>query len=148
MIAFDVNVFVYALDPTSSHHEEARHILQSRLGGSETVAVLDSTLVSTCRITTHRRLMANPLSPDQALEFCTAVRSAPAALSAPALPAAWEHFQNLVTRLGLRGGDLSDAWLAAQALALGARFVTFDRGFRRFSQLDVVVLGEGGAQAR
>lgn len=142
MIAFDVNVFVYAIDGTSAHHDEARRVLEAALGGTETVAVLESTLVSTARIVTHRRLMSTPLGPEEALEFCAAVRGAPAALPAPSMPEAWGHFHDLVTRLGMRGSDLSDVWLAAQAQALGARFATFDRGFRRFADLDLVILGE------
>lgn len=142
MIAFDVNVFVYAIDHSCGHHDEARRTLETALSGAETVAILESTLVSTARIVTHRRLMSNPLKPEEALEFCAVVRGAPAALSAPSMPATWGHFHDLVTRLGLRGSDLSDVWLAAQAQALGARFVTFDRGFRRFAELDVTILGE------
>lgn len=38
MIAFDVNVFVYAIDRTCEHHGEARHVLETALGGVETVA--------------------------------------------------------------------------------------------------------------
>ncbi|KGN33894.1 DNA-binding protein [Knoellia sinensis KCTC 19936] len=141
MIVFDVNVFVYAIDNVSTHHAEARDVLQSSLGGSETVAILEPTLVSMARIVTHHRLMATPLSPEDALEFCEAVRGAPAALPSPPTPRAWGYFHDLVTRLGMRGSDLSDVWLAAQAQALGARFVTFDRGFRRFAELDVRILG-------
>lgn len=58
------------------------------------------------------------------------------------MSAAWDHFHDLVTRLGMRGSDLNDVWLAAQAHALGARFATFDRAFRRFADLDIVILGE------
>ncbi|WP_353952716.1 TA system VapC family ribonuclease toxin [Knoellia sp. S7-12] len=146
MIVFDVNVFVYAIDSSCAHHGEARRALETALGGAETVAVLESTLVSTTRTVTHRRLMSNPLEPEEALEFCAVVRDAPAALPAPSMPPAWGHFHDLVTRLGLRGSDLSDVWLAAQAQALGARFVTFDRGFRRFTELDVTILGERSAE--
>jgi predicted nucleic acid-binding protein len=34
-----------------------------------------------------------------------------------------------------------DAYLAAFAITAGLRFVTFDRAFRQFSDLDVVLLG-------
>lgn len=146
MIAFDVNVFVYAIDRTTEHHDEARRVLEAALGGAETVAVLESTLVSMTRIVTHRRLMSNPLRPDEALAFCAAVRGAPAALPAPSMPAAWGLFHDLVLHMGMRGPDLSDAWLAAQAQSLGARFATFDRGFRRFADLDVTILGEPSAE--
>ncbi|MFC7487359.1 TA system VapC family ribonuclease toxin [Knoellia sp. CPCC 206453] len=147
MIVFDVNVFVYAIDRTSEHHEEARRVLEAALGGAETVAVLESTLVSTARIVTHRRLMSHPLRPEEALEFCAAVRGAPAALPAPSMAATWGLFHDLVLRLGVRGSELSDVWLAAQAQALGARFTTYDRGFRRFADLDVTILGEPSTKA-
>ena len=142
MIAFDVNVFVYALDPESPRHAEASRALEDSLAGSESVVLVESTLVSTARIVTHRRLMARPLRTEEALQFCAAVRAAPRAVSAGVVPKAWDHFARMVSELGLRGGDLTDAWLAAQAVALRARFVTFDRGFRRFPGLQVTILGE------
>jgi len=47
----------------------------------------------------------------------------------------------MVTVLDLRANDITDAWLAAQAIALGAHFITFDRGFQRFPGLHRTVLG-------
>ncbi|HEY3291027.1 MAG TPA: TA system VapC family ribonuclease toxin [Anaerolineae bacterium] len=35
-----------------------------------------------------------------------------------------------------------DAYLAAFAIAAGLRFVTFDRGFRQFTNLDLLLLGD------
>ena len=59
---------------------------------------------------------------------------------------AWRHFVGLVTALELRGNDVPDAWLAAQAIELDAHFVTFDRGFRRFPGLHLTVLGQAPAR--
>ncbi len=140
MIIFDVNVFVYALDPESAFHDRALAALEEGLNGGEPVGLVETTLVSTARIVTHRRLMRRPLSPDQALQFCASLRDAPRSVRLDSTTDSWSRFATLVTNLGLRGPDLSDAWLAAVAKAHRARFVTFDRGFRRFPGLDVEVL--------
>jgi toxin-antitoxin system PIN domain toxin len=51
-----------------------------------------------------------------------------------------EHLAALGARRGSSPGFWSDAYLAAFALAGGHRFATFDRGFRRFEELDLILL--------
>lgn len=48
---------------------------------------------------------------------------------------AWTIFQNLVTSVGIRGSDTTDAYLAALAMEHDCEWWTTDRGFRRFPNL-------------
>ncbi len=47
---------------------------------------------------------------------------------------------DLASQLNISGGDWTDAYLAASAIAGNYRLVTLDRGFRRFSGLDLLLL--------
>jgi predicted nucleic acid-binding protein len=53
-------------------------------------------------------------------------------------PRHWEIFQQLTEVSGIRGGSLTDAYLAAFAIENDATFVTFDRGFAKFPGLKVL----------
>ena len=141
MIIFDVNVFVTAMDLDAAGYPVASQALVRALTGTEPVGVIDETLAATVRISTNRRIKTRPASPERALAFCERIRSAPMAERVQSGPAAWQRFTTMVTGVELRGNDITDAWLAAQAIELGAHFVTFDRGFQRFPGLHLTVLG-------
>ena len=138
MIVLDVNVVVYALRREFPQHEVSRRWLQERLAGPEGVVAGDEVLAAAVRLLTHRRILATPLTPRDALAAIEGIRGAPAIVS-PAPPRErWSIFSRCVDDLALRANDIPDALLAAQTIALGARLATFDRGFRRFPGLDVI----------
>jgi uncharacterized protein len=141
VIVFDVNVFLFAFDRSTSHHELASQTLVQALTGTEPVGVIDETLTATVRISTNPRITSRPATTAQAIAFCERVRSAPMAEPAPIGTAAWPRFASLAASLQLRGNDITDAWLAARAIELRAQFITFDKGFERFPDLRVTVLG-------
>lgn len=141
MIIFDVNVFVNAMDLDAASYPVAHQALVRALTGTEPVGVIDETLTATVRICTNPRIKTQAASTPQALAFCERIRSAPTAKRVEPGASAWRLFGGLVTALELRGNDIPDAWLAAQAIELGAHFITFDRGFQRFPGLQLTVLG-------
>ena len=140
MIIFDVNVLLFSMDEAAPYHALASNALVRALTGTEKVGLIDETLTAVVRISTNRRLQANAATSAQAVSFCERVRSAPAAERVRPGTGAWPHFTGLVSSLELQGNDITDAWLAAQALELDAHFVTFDRGFQRFPDLHLTVL--------
>lgn len=144
MILLDVNVLVYAARREFVDHDRAHAWLGAALTGDEPVAVTDEVLAGAIRLLTHHRVLRTPLSGDAALAYCRAVRSAPAVLVPTPSARRWSLFERLVAGLGLRANDVPDALLAATAMDLGARVATFDRGFRRFPDLTVVVPAEVG----
>jgi toxin-antitoxin system PIN domain toxin len=139
VILIDVTVVVYAARREFDHHAAAHEWLTAALAGPEPVAVLDEVLAAAVRLLTNHRVLTGPLTGEEALAVCSAVRGAPAALTPTVGAGRWTTFHRLVTEHDLRANDVPDALLAATALDLGARLATFDRGFRRFSGLDVVV---------
>lgn len=140
MILFDVNVLVEAFRADAPHHARAREVVLGALTGIEPVAIDDQTLAAVVRLVTHGRIFRPASMPGDALAFCEQVRGAPAACPLPPDDVTWRTFARLVDELGLRGNDVPDAWLAARALALSARLVSFDRGLRRYPGVQADIL--------
>jgi len=131
----DVNVFVYAHRPESPRSDEHRAWLAEALSGPEPFGVSELVLSSFLRIVTNHRVYREPTPPDDALRFCHAVSSAPAAIAVRSGPRHWEIFTSLCEQAQARGNLVPDAYLAALALEHGATWVTTDRGFARFPAL-------------
>lgn len=142
MILPDVNVFVYAARREYPQHESAARWLTAAVADVEPVAVLDEILASTVRLITNHRIFTTPATTAQAFEFCEAVRAAPSAVTPSLSPRRWSAFAHLCTHLDLRANDVPDALIAADAIALDATLVTFDKGFRRFPGLRLSILDE------
>ncbi len=122
----------------SPQHSRAAAWLTERLVGDEPVGISELVLTSLIRITTNHRVFAEPSSPEQAMEFCAALRTAPAAVTVRPGQRHWAMFERLVALTRARANDVPDAYLAALALEQGAAIVTRDRGFVRFPGLRVV----------
>ena len=69
------------------------------------------------------------------LDFCHAMRSAPAAV--PLRPGAkhWEIFADLCRAVSATANDVPDTYHAALAIENGATWITNDRGYARFPNL-------------
>lgn len=92
------------------------------------------------RLSTNVRLFPDWSSADDALDFIREMESAARFVSAS--PWAWSRFQELVSELALTGNDVPDALIAAQALDHGATLATFNQGFSRFPDLQVLGLSD------
>ena len=143
MLLADVNVLIYAHRPESLRHAETRDWLIGVLGGDEPVGVSELVLSGFLRVVTNHRVYREPTPPEVALEFCNAVRGAPAALPVRAGPRHWEIFTALCRQVGARANVVPDAFHAALAIEHGATWVTTDRGFGRFPGLRWRSLREG-----
>ena len=88
------------------------------------------------RIATDRRILERPLTSDDALGFLHSVTAYPhVAITQPAS----SHitvFEQLFTRHRPVGPDITDVYLAACAIDMGASWWSFDRAFERFVDLD------------
>lgn len=136
MILFDVNVLLNAHRVEQPDHLVAREILERTVGDRRPYAVSELILASFVRIATHRRALNPPTPLEHALAFCDGLRSRPnARLVAPG-PRHWRLFTDLCERFDALGNLASDAYLAALAIESGSEFVSFDRDFARFTDLD------------
>ncbi len=138
MLVPDVNVLINAENLDSSDHDSAQRWIESAGNGVEAVAIPEMVLFGFVRITTNPSLRKNAHTQTEAFEVCDAIRSMPAYEPLVEGPRHWQLFQELSIVGGVRGGGLTDAYLAAFAIENDATFVTFDRGFAKFPGLKVL----------
>lgn len=136
MILFDVNVLLNAHRVEQGDHEVARDLLQRTVADVRPYAVSEFILASFVRIATHRRALNPPTPLEEAVEFCNGLRSRPNARIVSPGPRHWGLFTDLCRRFDAAGNLASDAYLAALAIESGCEWVSFDRDFARFPELD------------
>lgn len=131
----DVNVLVYAHRPESPHHAETLDWLEAARRSDEPLGLTDLALSGFVRIVTNPRIFRDPTPIEVALTFVDDLLASPAALRLAPGPRHWSVFRRLCVSLGLRGGLVTDAYLAAVAIETGATLITTDRDFARFPGL-------------
>jgi toxin-antitoxin system PIN domain toxin len=133
VLVVDVNVLIYAFQPSSPRHAGWKAWLEGARGRPFTVP--DEVALGFVRIVTNRRVFADPATVDEALAFVAALRASPGWRELPRPDARWELLAELCAATGARGADVPDAWLAALARAWGATLVSADRGFAAYPGL-------------
>lgn len=131
----DVNVLVYAHRPESPHHAETLDWLEAARRSDEPLGLTDLALSGFVRTVTNPRIFRDPTPIEVALTFVDDLLASPAALRLAPGPRHWSVFRRLCVSLGLRGGLVTNAYLAAVAIETGATLVTTDRDFARFPGL-------------
>jgi len=134
MLLPDVNVLLNAYFVEQAPHRVAREWLNDALNGTEPLGVPDVVLTGFVRISTSRAF-ARPLTKVQAFDACERVRSARAYLPLPPDDRQWAIYRSFAENHAVTGGDFTDAYLAAFAVASDASLVSFDKGFSRFEGL-------------
>jgi toxin-antitoxin system PIN domain toxin len=132
----DVNVLVYAFDEESRGHEKYRTWLINSLSERQPFALVDTVLAGFVRIVTDPRIYERPTDMRDALEFVAALIASPSALWIQSNQPVWKSLGELADNdRAIRGKRVPDAYLAATAIANGARLATADRGFSRYPGL-------------
>lgn len=135
MWLFDVNVAVYAMRRDMPEHDAYRIWFEGAAMGVEPLGYSEFVLQAALRIVTNHRVFQQPSRIVDALSFCEAVRSAPAAIRVEPGRRHWTIFSGLLVEHRLAGNAVPDAYLASLALEQNATWVTRDRGFARFGGL-------------
>jgi toxin-antitoxin system PIN domain toxin len=117
-----------------------RHWLAGAHELPEPIGVLPDAAAAFIRIVTNRRIWARPSSLDDAIGVLTEFLAAPRVTLVSPPSRRWSLFLDLCRSGGIRGDDITDAYLAAGAMSVNATFVTSDRGFHRFRALKLQVL--------
>jgi toxin-antitoxin system PIN domain toxin len=136
VILFDVNVLLKAHRVEQPDHELARDLLQRTVADVRPYAVSELVLGSFVRIATHRRALNPPTPLGDALDFCEGLRSRPNARIIAPGPRHWAIFVDLCRRFDAVGNLAADAYLAALAIESGCEWISFDRDFARFPELN------------
>lgn len=136
MILCDVSVLLQACTSASPHHALCRGAVETLAGGEEAFAVSELILAAVVRLATNPRVFNPPAAPESAFAFTDALLQHPLSVSIAPGSRHWGIFRDLILSLGIRGGDTTDAYLAALAMEHGCQWWTTDAGFARFAGLD------------
>ena len=136
MILLDVNVLVYAHREDAPDHAAYRAWLEAVINGDQTYGMTDIALSGFLRIVTHTRVFNPPSTMEQALAFVADVRNQPNCVVVTPGPRHWSIFEDLCRTSGVKGNLVPDAYLAALAIESGSEWITTDRDYARFEQLN------------
>jgi len=142
MVLPDVNVLIYAFREDTAHHDAALTWLTDRLQDpGEEVIVPDLVWVGFARICTNGRIFNRPSSVQEVAAFAAAVIASPTYRMVAGLSRGIDPLFALMARAEAGGDLVTDAYIAAIALQLGATIATYDRDFRRFDDVRLVTPG-------
>ena len=135
MIVPDVNLLLYAYDAGSRFQSAAARWWQDCLSGEEPVGLAPVVLFGFVRISTSARVYTNPLSVTEAADVVRSWLDQP---PIQILEPATDHVPQvlrLLEGIGTAGNLVTDAQIAALAIAHGAVLHTSDADFLRFPGL-------------
>lgn len=134
----DANVLLYASDQSSDRHERARGFVETCAAGPEILCLTWPTLMAYLRISTHPRIFAAPLNPDEALGNVAALVELPHVRVVSERDGFLDAYRRVAGNMPVRGNLVPDAHVAAILFQHGVRTLyTNDRDFRKFGSLEV-----------
>lgn len=142
MILPDVNVLVHAFRSDSPNHMQCRDWLHTVVNGDARYGISPQVLSGVVRVATHPKVFVRPSTLDEVLRFCNILLEQPHCVIVQPGEHHWEIFTRLCTQADARGNLVPDAWFAALAVESGCEWITLDRDYARFPQLQWRVPGE------
>jgi toxin-antitoxin system PIN domain toxin len=136
VILADVNVLIGAFRSDSPQHAVCKPWLDRIIGGSARFGVSPLALGAVVRVTTHPRTFKDPSSVEEAFAFCDHLLNQPHCEIVRPGERHWPIFRRLCTATGTRGPRTTDAWFAALAIEHACTWITYDRDYARFPDLD------------
>ncbi len=130
----DINVWLALIDKRHVQHQAASRYWEEQ--AAETLAFCRVTSLGFLRLSTHARVLANPLSPQEAWTIYRQFLDIPILQFLVEPPALDQHFQALTCTAGFPHHLWTDAYLAAFAIAADCRLVSFDGNLQRFHGLN------------
>jgi len=135
MILPDINVLVHAHNSDSPVHERARVWWDTCLAGTEGVGLAMVTILGFIRISTHPRILANPLPVGEVTRRIAVWLELPHFHIAHPSDRHFANLQAAFDELGTAGNLTTDAHLAVLARERGYVLYTTDSDFGRFANL-------------
>ena len=142
MILPDVNVLIYAFRKDNQHHAVCNPWLTGVVASEARFGLSLLSLSAVVRITTNSRSYREPSTLAEAFTFCDYLaRQQNCQIIEPG-ERHWDIFRRLCLDTDTRGPRTTDAWFAALAIEWGCKWVTMDRDFARFPELNWGVPGK------
>lgn len=135
MILPDLNLLIYAHDSQSARHHEARAWWEETLNSQRPVGLAWVTILGFLRLTTHARLVSNPMTPAESIRRVRGWLAVPSVRIVTPGARHGEILFRLVESVGVAGNLTTDAHLAALAMEYQAEVASTDTDFGRFAGL-------------
>jgi hypothetical protein len=135
VIVVDVNLLLYAYNPSAEQHKKARAWLEDVLSGHEPMALSWIVILAFLRLTTNRRVFPRPLLTREAVLIISKWLERSQSVVLDPGEHHWKILQQTISAGKAAGPLLTDAHLAALAIEHGATLYTTDRDFARFPKL-------------
>ena len=135
MKLIDLNLLIYAINRDSAPHRAAKAWLEDALSGGEAVALPWVVLLGFLRLTTNPRIVARPLTAEQAMQVVDGWLARPMVVALHPGDEHWRILGELLAACGTAGNLITDAHLAALAIEHGAELCSADGDFARFARL-------------
>jgi uncharacterized protein len=136
MILPDVNVLICAFRADLPEHAVCRQWLIGVVSSDARFGLSTTVLSAVTRITTNRRIFKSPSLAAEAFAFCDNLLTQPHCQPVEPGERHWGIFRELCIHGDIRGPRVTDAWFAALAIESGCQWITLDRDFARFPELD------------
>jgi len=135
MILVDANILIYATDPRSERHEQARTWLDGQLSGDTRVALPWESVLAYMRIVTNPRVFERPQSVKAVWRHVEEWLDCESVWVPAPGPAHRSILAGLLADLGGGPKLIPDAHLAALAIEHGLALCSTDGDFTRFKGL-------------
>jgi uncharacterized protein len=135
MILIDANLLIYAYNPQSEHHEEAKRWLEETFSKTEQVRLAWQTILAFLRIVTNVHVFEKPFTPKEAREIVSEWLHQTSVEVLEPGERHWEVLGELIEGAQVRGPLVTDAHLAALAIEHGMTLYSHDSDFLRFPGL-------------
>ncbi len=135
MILPDINVLVHAHNADSPVHGVARGWWDAALAGTEGIGLAWVTVLGFIRISTHRAILGNPMTPEDACSRIDEWLQLPHVHLAQPAEGHFPRLRRQLKQLGTAGNLTTDAHLATLAIERGYTLCSTDVDFARFPGL-------------
>ena len=135
MKIIDASVLLYAFDIDSPKCLKAKDWIEDLYRTEDLVGLPRLVILAFVRISTNPRIMNIPSSPEAALGIVETLTGHPKTRIVECGANHWKVFREVVSRSGVFGPSISDAFLASLAIEHGATLCSCDEGFRRYPGL-------------
>lgn len=136
MILADVNVLIFAFRSDTAEHAVCKRWLARIIAGDAQFGVSPLVLGAVVRITSNPRIFKEPSPVEEAFGYCDNLLSQPHCEVVRPGERHWTIFKRLCIATGTRGPRITDAWFAALAIEHACTWITYDRDYARFPELD------------
>ena len=135
MILVDANLLLYAEDRLSLRHKKAVAWWDAQLSGTDPVCLCWTVLNAFVRISTNKRVFANPLALEDAVARVDSWFAQPCVHLVGPTDRHWEILRDLLVTAQAVGNLVTDAHIAALAMEHGCTLCSSDADFARFPRL-------------